>query len=90
MSTKVKLFAAAVGGIVAISAMATTSASAQWFFRPCHEGSPPRGCGADNPTAVANARARQLDISPSYMKNSDPRYNSALSVGGGGGGGGGR
>ena len=88
MSTKLKLSAAALGTLVAISAMATTSASAFEFFSPpCHEGSPPRGCGADNLNYQGNARSRHVDISPAYMKNSDPRYNQALSVGGGGGGG---
>jgi hypothetical protein len=101
MSMKSKLSTTALLALVAMGALATTSAKAGWLFVPenattfCDDvrfscGSYPleqHGSGRYVPPPPKHHT--HGDVSPDYMKASDPRYNGAMSYAGGGGGGGG-
>lgn len=81
-STTASAAAAVLATAVATTVLTTTAAHA---FQPRFD--PPcsflifAGCG--QPVSTADpGRARNRDISPDYMKQSDPRYNQALMNGG--------
>ncbi|PDT74901.1 hypothetical protein CO675_23240 [Bradyrhizobium sp. C9] len=90
-STTALAAAAVLATTVATTALTTTAAHAfqPRVVPPCSFFLLTEGCGQSGPQADPG-RARNRDISPAYMKQSDPRYNqSLLSAGGGDGGGGG-
>ncbi|NEU98062.1 hypothetical protein [Bradyrhizobium uaiense] len=76
--------------VLATTALTTTAAHAfqPRIVPPCSFFLYTEGCGQPVPQADPG-RARNRDISPAYMKQSDPRYNQGLLNAGGGGGGGG-
>jgi hypothetical protein len=87
MSMKSKLSLAALAGLVAISALATTSANAFSPLRMCDETSPRLGCGSGW-YYQEEARSKRLPTPPRHQAFGS-REDAMLSAGGGGGGGGG-
>ena len=86
MSMQSGLSAAALGTLVALSALATVPASAG--PRICDQSVSRQACG-DHMAYVATL-SRKADSTINYMNRLDPRFNqSMLDAGGGGGGGGG-
>jgi uncharacterized membrane protein YgcG len=87
---KLTLPKVALVAFVAATAFTATSANAVQFHSYRCDIDFFGGC--DIRVEQQQAPARRVvnrDTSPTYMKQSDPRYNSAMSYGGGGGGAGG-
>ena len=88
MSLKSRLAMAASVTLVAMSAMATTSANAfSLFDPPCVRTSMKWACG-DIVIVPKYERARPTHLnSVDTSRNTDPSYDQAMQAGGGGGGG---
>jgi hypothetical protein len=89
MSIKSKLSLVALMGAVAATSIAAPSANARQFHLPPCDLISWGSCGdyALMPPPPPVSRSRDRDISPDYMKASDPRYNTLMGNAGGGGGG---
>jgi hypothetical protein len=87
MSMKSRLSLVALIGAIAASATTTTANARQFNVSLCDMVSW-GACGVYEPSLLVS-RSRGHDTSPTYMKQTDPRYNSAMVNAGGGGGGGG-
>ncbi|BAM90551.1 conserved hypothetical protein [Bradyrhizobium oligotrophicum S58] len=88
MSRITKLPLLALIGAMAAGAAATSASARQFSFPPCEQASWGACGGYEAPTQPAS-RSRQHDTSPTYMKQTDPRYSNSMTTAGGGGGGGG-
>ena len=87
---KLTLSKVALIASVAASAFAATSANAAQYRTYGCDTAFFDGCGVATETpSVARSRTSviPLDTSPTYMKQSDPRYSSSMRDAGGGGGG---
>ncbi|GLR91950.1 hypothetical protein [Bradyrhizobium iriomotense] len=96
MFTKSRLTAIALISFAATTAMATTNANAftqrvstcdVFFLAGCGEVLVPITTPVER--RVVRLPTPPRDTSPTYMKQTDPRYTSAMNNAGGGGGGGG-
>jgi len=89
---KLTLPRVALIAFLATTAFTATSANALQFRTYGCDAGLFESCGirVEEPVATARRPLVRLDTSPTYMKQSDPRYNSAMRDAGGGGGGGGR
>lgn len=86
---KLTLPRVALIAFVATTAFTATSASALQFRSYGCDVAFFEGCGIEGPQQSGRRPVIRIDTSPTYMKQTDPRYNSAMRNAGGGGGGGG-